>query len=324
LSKPTKPKPRKKESPKDAIAKIAAENRAHFERLDAKAKAQESESSTGEINLRPRPHARQPLRLSVQPSRTSPVSTGFVCPHCQQVCAVSADLIGSDVSCPHCSNVFNATANNPTPRPATLVQPPPRVTNHAATRSGNLTAEQVASLEHSLRTTLNQVVIQDIRLVHLGGPKYKAHLTIMTAHGNAQWVADVNYQGNNFVWQLVDESAKGTAGFRLVGLITLLICGWMWFLTFDKYHNGELVTTTTKYLLALRVTDPPGSPEIVAVQRQLNALKWKEFFIESGWAFGGLVGLVQLCMGRHFADLPWLRIFIGWGLGFAVGLIQRL
>ena len=192
-------------------------------------------------------------------------------------------------------------------------------TNHA-----NLTSAQFAALENSIKTTLNTVVVQNIRLSHRGGSKYKAHLAIMTAQGSEQCVADVNFDGDKFAWQIANEAQKGTAGFRLLGLAIMLLCGWMMFLTYDKYHNGALVTATAKYLSVLHTTDLPSNPEIAQVQQKMDVLQWKASFINSGWLFGFIVGLVQLCTGRNFANLPWLKIIIACGIGFFVGLIQRL
>ena len=301
MSKPTKPKPQKKESRKETIAKIAAENRAYFEREER------ADRQT------------QPRITRIRSQATAPAdSVTYICPHCQSQCGVPSELVGSDVNCPNCANVFNATCQ-PKDTPPSILTAPKENSGQA-----NLTSDQFAVLENSIRTTLNTVAVKNIRLVHLGGTKYEAHLTVMTAQSTEQCVADVNYDGENFVWEIVNEAPKGSAGFRLLGLVILLFCGWMWYLTFDEYHNGELVTATAKYLSVLHTTDQPGSPEIAQVQQKMDALHWKEFFIEQSWMLGCIAGFVQLWTGRHLTNQPWLKIFIAWGVGFAWGLIQRL
>jgi uncharacterized CHY-type Zn-finger protein len=298
MSKPIKSKTTlQKESHKETIARIAAENRAYYESVE-----------------------RHSASNSTQEKRTASNadSRTFTCPHCGNNCLVSADLLNTDVNCPHCSNIFNAECQPIPPRQTIPSQPKQN------SQSANLTATQFAILENSIKGKLNSVVVQNIRLVHLGESRYKAHLTIMTAHGNEQRVADVNFDGDNFVWQIVDESARGTLGFRIVGLITLLFCAWMWYLTFDEYHNGELVTATAKYLSVLHTTDLPNSPEITQVQQKMDVLRWKGFLIEQGWWFGCLVGFAQLFSGRSFSDFPWGRMIIVWFVGLIIFVIQSL
>lgn len=108
MRKPKQPKPETKESRKEAIARIAAENRAHFEKLDREDKKQSRRQAIAEnaaVN-----HARV---LTLERTNEAP-PVMYVCPHCNNQCSVSGDLIGADVNCPHCSNVFNATASKPT------------------------------------------------------------------------------------------------------------------------------------------------------------------------------------------------------------------
>ena len=301
MSKSAKSQSQKKESRKETIAKIAAENRAYFERMERK-------EEKAQLSI---------TRTSSQ-ATTQGDSVAYICPHCHSQCGVPSELVGSDVNCPNCSNVFNATSQQKD-APTSISKASEKNTNRT-----NLTPAQFAVLENSIRTTLNTVIVQNIRLAHLGGSKYKAHLTIMTAQGSEQCVADVNFDGENFAWQIANEAPKGTAGFRLLGLVILLFCGWMMFLTYDEYHNGALITATAKYLSVLHTTDLPSSPEIAQVQQKMDVLQWKGFFIGQIWWAGCFVGFVQLCTGRHFANLPWLKIFIAWGIGFVVALIQRL
>lgn len=123
--------------------------------------------------------------------------------------------------------------------------------------------------------------------------------------------------------RLPSQGAQNTLGFRVVGLIILLFCCWMWYLTLDKYHNGELVVATAKYFYFLR-TNMPDSPEIAQIQKQMDMLHWKGFFIEKCWWFGICAGFTQLFVGRHFENLPWGKIFLAWLAAFIIGLIQNL
>ena len=118
MSKPTKAKPQKKESRKEAIARIAADNRAYFEKLDRQEQKQTRRQAIAEkvaVN-----HA--PVLTLEKANEPPPVM--YICPHCKKECAVGNDLIGSDVKCPFCSNIFNATIDAPqtlqTPR---LIKP---------------------------------------------------------------------------------------------------------------------------------------------------------------------------------------------------------
>jgi hypothetical protein len=90
MSKPTKPKPQKKESHKETIARIAAENRAFFEKLEAE---NEIENST-----------------TIVP-KNEVLSAGnyckMLCEHCRGKIEFPLSASGETVACPHCNkNIF--------------------------------------------------------------------------------------------------------------------------------------------------------------------------------------------------------------------------
>lgn len=230
----------------------------------------------------------------------------ILCPKCDQLqCHENYRSWGID--CETCGTEL--VYFSPAPEQSTLPpgQPPPV----ANTQYANLTAGQFAALESSIKATLKQFVVKDIRLAHVGGTKYKAHLTIMTAQGEEQCVADVNFDGVNFVWQILDATAKrdvtnGTVGFRLLGSAIALFFGWLFYAIWNESNNGELAVALAR------------------AGASAKTLHWKEYFYCSGCIFGVTVGLSQLITGRSFERLPWLKIVCFSLLGFALGAIQRL
>ena len=131
MKKPTKPKTLKKESHKETVARIAAENRAYFQKLESNGKKQSRKADIvaeitaenrrlyfEELESKPENHTTEnhtkirSLFDEYQANNESP-SALYVCPHCQNECSVANDLIGRDAQCPHCQNIFNAAATKP-------------------------------------------------------------------------------------------------------------------------------------------------------------------------------------------------------------------
>jgi hypothetical protein len=114
MKKPTKPKTLKKESHKETVARIAAENRAYFQKLESNGKKQSRKADIvaeitaenrrlyfEELESKPENHTTEnhtkirSLFDEYQANNESP-SALYVCPHCQNECSVANDLIGRD------------------------------------------------------------------------------------------------------------------------------------------------------------------------------------------------------------------------------------
>ena len=126
MSKPTKIKPQKKESQKEIVARISAENRAYFQKLESKEKKQSRKEVIADITV-PRSWLGNSAQKESKPENLTKIRSLFdeyqankespaafyVCPNCNNECSVVSDLIGGDVQCPNCPNIFNAAATKP-------------------------------------------------------------------------------------------------------------------------------------------------------------------------------------------------------------------
>lgn len=312
--KPSKQKVKAGESHKETIAIITAENRAYFEKQEAKNKIEN-------------------------------MPTMYICPQCNKECSVADELLEQEVSCPHCSNIFNAGRPKAIKQKHLATVPPINVQSETTK-----TKQAEALVEKGIKEKMNNVIVKEFNLVHLSGVKYKGTLTLMTAQGIENRNVDVSYDGDNAVWQVnnQEEAANQKAtvpqnkiGFRIMGLLICIVCFSMAIvspvLIYGKreYSTAKFIASgknlDTTYNAAANMGQPQNDlsvtqnrQDIAQAQQSLNEIEWKKFIIFSDWLFGVSIGFWQLLTGDSFSELSWNRIIIVWAIAIGIGIIQRL
>ena len=175
-SKPVKINLLKKRSHKEVVAQIAAENHAHFERLDPEALADNNEASN-------------------QSGAVVHYSLSIICRHCAGTVLFNPESQGLVCGCPHCSNELILSTQETTGTSVEEIEA--QVRSHIAT--------QLAQ-NHPTKS----VHVVGLKLFPVGGIHYKGAIELEADGQLAAAEIVVDYDNESFYWKILSQPVEPT------------------------------------------------------------------------------------------------------------------